>query len=122
MSEERIEILKDLLNHPQFPILTENVILISLENPFVLDATVGREYFCESPSWVRELNESDNHFLVIKNIDYINPDEQLKLVDLLKNRKVGLNHLKKDLFIILTVDKLDFSNRNDEIISLTVQV
>ena len=122
MNEERISIFKELLNHPQFPIITENEILKSLVNPLVLDATVGREYFSDNPDWVKEINESNNHFLVIKNIDYINPIEQIKLVDLLKNRKVGLNKLKKDLYIVLTVDKLDFNYINDEIISLTVQV
>lgn len=122
MSQERIEIFKELLNHPQFPIITENEILKSLVNPLIIDATVGREYFSDDPDWVKEINESNNHFLVIKNIDYISPIEQIKLVDLLKNRKVGLNTLKKDLYIVLTVDKLDFNYINDEIISLTVQV
>lgn len=122
MSEDRIEIFKELLNHPQFPIITENEILKIIVNPLIIDATAGREYFSDNPNWVKKINESDIQFLIIKNIDYIDPTEQIKLVDLLKNRKVGINPLKKDLFIILTVDKLDLNHINDEIISLTVQV
>ena len=122
MNEEKIEQFKELLKSPEFPILTDNNILEIIDNPFIIDATSGREYFSGNPSWVKELNESNNHFLVIKNIDYIHPQEQLKLVELLKYKKIETTKLKNDLYIIVTVENLDFDQLDEEIVSLTVQL
>ena len=89
------------------------------KDAIIIEATSGIENFTDNPSWLK--NIKNKKYLIIKNIDYIHKDEQLKLLEILKYKKIGVNKLD-NLIIILTVDKMDFNNIHDDIISLTVQI
>jgi len=122
MNKNKIELLTSIISSIDAPIIIEDKYKCLLQNSVIIDASSGSENFCGHPIWLQELEKKNSPILIIRNIDYIHKEEQNKLIEILKYKKVGTNKLKKNLLIALTVDKMNFENINEEIISLTVQV
>ncbi len=119
MNKEKLIEIKDVISSLRTPLIVENIYCDIFKNAITIDASSDIKNFTDTPMWLNEIE--GKNYLIIKNIDYISKEDQLKLVDILKYHKVGTNKIYNTV-VVLTVDKMDLNYINDEIISLTVQI
>ena len=129
MNKDRALLLKEYITGNIAPILMENKYLDLIPEYAVVDASAPLEefngYYNDKgeflpPKWFDEAN--DKIILVIKDIDKINIEDQRKIIEILKYKKVSNFELNKNIIIIVTCDNMNFDLINNDIISLTIQI
>ena len=78
-----------------------------------------------TPSWLTNVESKKNetpNILIIKELDKITKDEQLKFIELLKYRKAGVFELPKNCVILLTAKIVNSEVINEEIYSLVAHI
>ena len=126
MNTESMELLKEVINNSDVPVLIEDYNLVHIKNYVEVDALAGLDNFIENskneaPAWYYKLDDN-NRILVIRNIDSLRLDEQSKIGEILKYRKVGSHKLKDNVKILVTCGTMNYNNISKNIISLTSQI
>ncbi len=128
-NQDRLEMIEAYIKNHYVPILLENIQSdIFDRNSVILPADINineltghyeeKEFL--PPSWYQELKQYENEnycFLVIKDLSSISKEEQLKFGELLKYRKVNVFNLPKNCVIIIA-GKSNQETMNDTIYSL----
>ena len=129
MNSKRAELLKEYISGNYAPILMENKYLALLPKYTEIDANSPLEEFNGyyndrgeflPPKWFDEANE--NVLLVIKDIDKVQKEDQKKIIELLKYRKVSNFSLNKEVIIFVTCENLNFDFISEDVLSLTIQI
>ena len=131
--KEKLEMLQDYIDTNVSPILVDFVDFNDSNKVIALPATAsleelnghyeGTEYV--APKWFNDLekiSKTKNTVLLIDKIDTIAKEDQLKFVEIIKNRKIGTFDLPSNCVIILSANKVDKDTINEEIFSLVAKI
>lgn len=127
------ESLKVIFKNNICPILIQNIDCDAFNNYVVLDKDSDSSLFnghyeginFVGPKWYYELEEkSKNEYciLILKDINMLDFDSQLRFMEILKYRKISTFELPSNCRIILLCDNLEKSPLCEEIYSLVAQV
>ena len=129
--EEKKEMLISYIKANVAPILVDFIFGEDFDNAVILPANIDKKELNGHyegvdflpPKWLDEiLNTSNKRLLVIDRIDTISKEDQMKFGELLEYRKISTFDLPKDCVIIVTANKNNKENINEEIISLTAMI
>ena len=106
------------------PILVGFIRAYDIPNSVIVDSNISLSDLVGDngiPSWYLDLTcDNSSKFLVINNIDLISKDEQLKFIELLKDREVCEYKIPDNVVIVLCVSGRD--NIDERIYSLVADV
>ena len=106
------------------PILVDFIDASLIPNSVIIDSNVSLSALVGDngvPSWYLDLTcDSSSKFLVINNIDLISKEEQLKFIELLKDREVCEYKIPDNVVIVLCVNNK--GNIDERIYSLVADV
>lgn len=131
MMENKREMLLSYVRANVAPILVDFISGKDLNGAIVLPADVdikelnghydGADFM--PPKWFSEiLSTNTSRILVIDKIDTIEKKEQLKFCELLEYRKISTFELPKTCVIIVTANKINKDQINEEVFSLVAQI
>ena len=130
------EIIGDFMNKKELfisyikanvaPILVDFIGASYIPNSVIIDSNISLSDLVGDkgiPSWYLELTcDNSSKFLVINNIDLISKNEQLKFLELLKDREIGEYKIPDNVVIIVCAEKINKDTINERIYSLVVDV
>ena len=115
--ENRREMLKAYIETNVAPILIKDIEISSIPDAVMIPANIDNtllqgHYVVDKfvpPKWYEELatKTAKYKYLVIRDIDSISKDDQLKFVELLKYRKIGEFKLDENCVIIITAKEIN---------------
>ena len=125
MNKELVEVLREYIKGRVAPILMEDryvpiipdYVEVSLQE---LDCFYDENGKYLPPKWFDEL--STKRIVMIRNIDHYSFEEQRKIIELLKYRKISTFSLPDSVILLVTCENMDFEKILSDIVSLTIQM
>ena len=127
-----VDMLESYINAGISPILLEDINADIFKNAVLIEANCskselnghyeGQEFV--PPKWYKEVMENNNKksLVVIKNINKVSSQEQLKFMELFKYQKIGIFELPKNCTIVATCENLEIAPIVEDIYSLMVHI
>ena len=133
MNNDKKELLREYVEFGNIPILTDELPSKIIEEAVIINANCSNEEITgkyveskyEPPMWYKQLEEKSKmpvQFLIIKDIDKISKEEQIKFSEILKYKKTYVNELPKNCRIIVTYSDLNNLSINAQIYSLMAHI
>lgn len=108
------------------PILVDFIDASLIPNSVIIESSISLSDLVGDngiPSWYLDLTcDNSSKFLVINNIDLISKEEQLKFIELLKDREVCEYKIPDNVVIVLCAKNIGKNVINDRIYSLIADV
>lgn len=130
MNKEKILSLEKILKSGINTVLIEDIDFDFLYDYVLLDADCDNKELnghyenieFVAPEWYKTLIIKKNPILVIKEINKLSLEEQIKFVEILKYKKISTFELPKNTIIIVTCKNLKNYKINEEIYSLVAHI
>ena len=131
MYNDKVDMLKNYLSVNVAPVLIDFASDIIISESIIIPAScevqnLNGHYEKEdfvAPKWYYDLVNSDNvKIIVIKDIDSISKEEQLKFKELLAYRQISTFKIPENTRIILTAKNISKETINEEIYSLVAHI
>ncbi len=131
MNNDKMNMLKSYLSINVAPVLIDLEFSIDIPKSIIIPANCevkelnghyeGEDFL--APKWYYDLiNTNEAKVIVIKDIDSISKEEQLKFKELLEYRQVSTFKIPEDTRIILTAKNINKETINEEIYSLVAHI
>ena len=132
-NQEKIIMLEKYIKAGSSPILLENFNTENLKNAVILNSDCDNSLLnghyedinFVAPEWYNQILEKSKNtysLLVIKDLNKIDKEEQLKFLELFKYKKVSTFELPKNCVIVVTCTNLEENSISEEIYSLLAHI
>ena len=131
MNNDKINMLKSYISVNVAPVLIDFASNINLPKSVIIPANCevkelnghyeGEDFL--APKWYYDLtNANEAKIIIIKDIDSISKEEQLKFKELLEYRQISTFKIPESTRIILTATNISKETINEEIYSLVAHI
>lgn len=122
--KSKIVLEQIMRNNPLQPLIVVGQCEFNEENAVFMDADIAQRELHFPTEWKQKIVSAANDivYLVIKNPDVLDLEEQNKFVGLLKDRRAGNFKLPSNVRIVIAVNNLNALNQNLKKLALVWEI